>query len=202
MIEAAEQLINAHFSSRVARYGPSDARGVWNSWDSQQSRFEILAGAFDLNDKTVLDVGCGLGDFAGFLRECGVTPSSYLGVDISQEMIVAAQANYPDERFEVRDLAERPFEPESFDYVFESGIFNILVPEWEAITFGTIRAMFSACREGVALNFLSKLSGNNNPAARYSLPSEIVRFVETELSPKFTLRHDYRTNDFSVFVYK
>ena len=77
MIEAAEKVINAHFSSRMARYGSSDARGVWNSRDSQQSRFEILAGAFDLNGQTVLDVGCGLGDFAGFLHERGVTPKSY-----------------------------------------------------------------------------------------------------------------------------
>ncbi len=202
MIEAAERIIRTFHSERLAEFQADDARVVWNSRHSQESRFAVLATVGDLTGATLLDVGCGLGDFSTFLRSRNVQFASYTGIDLNAEMVSAARTKYPSETFEVRDPADEPFAAESFDYVFESGIFNFAVPEWESIARQTMRAMFQACRKGIAMNFLSKLSGNENPEAHYSQPSEILSMIEDDLSAHFVLRHDYRTNDFTVFVYK
>ncbi len=202
MIDTATDIIRNFHGARLAEYGPDDPRVVWNSRHSQESRFAVLAEVDCLEGASLLDVGCGLGDFAAYLKRRGIRYGSYLGVDINPAILDAARAKYPDIEFELRDLTESPFEPERFDYVFESGIFNIEIPDWQRVTFDTLRQMFRACRKGAAMNFLSRLSGNSNPQARYFLPSEIVAFAEVELSNKFILRHDYRTNDFTLLLYK
>ena len=202
MIKSACDIIVDHHSELLERFGPDDPRVVWNSRESQESRFAVLMEVGDFRGATVLDVGCGLGDLCGYLRRRNHAPRQYHGCDINPNMIEAAREKFSEAIFEVRDLIENPYPTGSFDYVVESGIFNIVIPDWEDVTYATLRRMFQACRRAVAVNFLSRLSGNANPAARYSLPSEILAFVESELSTRFVLRHDYRANDFTIFIYK
>lgn len=199
---AAAEAIRAHHSELLARFGHNDARVVWNSRESQESRFEVLAQVGQLDGASILDVGCGLGDLSEYLRTRGVANLSYLGIDINDDMLAAARRKYPNATFERRDLLACPLENDRFDFVFGSGIFNMVIPNWAQVTFGTLRRMYDCARKAVAVNFLSRLSGNANPAARYSLPSEILAFLERQLSGRFVLRHDYRKNDFTVFIYK
>lgn len=203
MSQTATDIILNHHSELLARFGPDDPRVLaWNSRESQESRFNVLVQVGDLANASVLDVGCGLGDLWGHLRRRNLGVRDYLGIDINSEMVEAASEKYPEARFEVRDLLEHPLPAGKFDYVFASGIFNMVIPNWEEITFRTLERMYFVSRRATAVNFLSKLSGNNNPAARYSLPSEVLTFVERELSARFALRHDYRTNDFTLFIYR
>lgn len=201
-VRNAVDIIRDHHSDLLERFGKDDPRVVWNSRESQESRFSVLVEVGDLTDATILDVGCGLGDLWAYLKRRNTGFADYLGIDINPQMLAAARDKYPQAQFEDRDLMRSPMRPNQFDYVFGSGIFNMVIPEWEKMTLQTLRYMFEACRSGVGVNFLSRLSGNSNPAAKYSLPSEILAFVERELSSRFILRHDYRMNDFSVFIYK
>jgi SAM-dependent methyltransferase len=198
----ATEIIQGFHTSRLEEFGADDARVVWNSRHSQESRFKVLAEVGDFGGASVLDVGCGLGDFASYLTDQGIAYQSYRGIDINPDMLAAARGKYPDLEFELRDLRDAPFEREQFDYVVESGIFNIKVPDFAAIAFETMRNMFAACRTAVAMNFLSAVGGSKNPDAHYWMPSDVLAYVERELSSKFVLRHDYRTNDFTIHVYK
>jgi len=203
MNDATCEFIRRHFDGRLSEYGCDDPRGVlWGTLDSQESRFEILAEVGPLRGASLLDVGCGVGDLWRYLSRQGIACDGYLGVDVNPQMIEAARRKYPNAAFEVRDIVNHPFEEEQFDYVCESGIFNVAIPDWEQVTFETLRQMFRSCRKALAANFLSCLSGNRNPEARYCSPMEIVEFISGALSDKFVLRHDYRTNDFTVYVYK
>lgn len=201
-VRSAVDIIREHHTGLLERFGKDDPRVVWNSRESQEARFAVLVEVGDLHHATILDVGCGLGDFWAYLKRKNIDFADYLGLDINPQMIVSAREKYPAARFEERDLMRSPLLPNQFDYVFASGIFNMVIPGWERMTFQTLRHMFETSRRGVAVNFLSRLSGNSNPAARYSLPSEILPFVERELTHRFALRHDYRANDFTVFLYK
>ncbi len=58
-----------------------------------------------LEKKTLLDAGCGLGDFANHFKLNGYDVTA---VDISQKMIDAAKSKYPNVDFEVLDLIEMP----------------------------------------------------------------------------------------------
>lgn len=203
MMEADLQVALAHFDGQLSRYDAGDSRAVsWNSRASQTSRFAVLSEVGDLRGSEVLDVGCGVGDLYGYLRDQEAGVASYLGIDINPRMASAARRKYPVARFEHRDLLADPPEERSFDYVFESGIFNLATPNWSEIVHPTLEAMFRACRVAVAANFLSRLSGNSDPASYYADPAELIRFVAERMSRRFVLRHDYRANDFAVFVYR
>lgn len=192
-----------HFDGQLACYDAVDPRAVsWSGPESQRSRFDVLVDVGDLNGARVLDVGSGTGALYGYLCERGVRPGAYVGIDIHPEMIARARARFPEALFELRNLLTDPVDDASFDYVVESGIFNLATPHWHDVTFGMLAAMFRACRVGVAANFLSRLSGNAQAESYYADPAEIVRFAGERLSRRFILRHDYRTNDFTLFVYR
>src|SRR5436190_19844337 len=51
----------------------------------------------------ILEVGIGHGHYSAFLGECG----QYLGVDLDEESVAAARANFPARRFEHCDILNR-----------------------------------------------------------------------------------------------
>ena len=66
--------------------------------------------------KSILDLGCGAGQMATFLRDLGV--SRYLGIDFSPRRIQRAKAICPEFDFAVADLFETPaFETRDYDCV-------------------------------------------------------------------------------------
>ena len=67
--------------------------------------------------RTVLDVGCAAGGFAG-IWESLAPGVSYTGTDVSPELIEVARETHPDRRFEVADaVGGLPFDDRSFDVV-------------------------------------------------------------------------------------
>jgi 2-polyprenyl-3-methyl-5-hydroxy-6-metoxy-1,4-benzoquinol methylase len=73
----------------------------------------------DLNGKTVLEVGCGRGDFARLLGD-KYPASKIIATDFSSAAIETARyksANPLNVRFQVADAQDLPFDDGSFDYV-------------------------------------------------------------------------------------
>jgi ubiquinone/menaquinone biosynthesis C-methylase UbiE len=65
----------------------------------------------------ILDIGCGCGRTAFFLRDMG---HSVVGIDIVPEMLDIARKLVPGVSFKLMDACELSFEDESFDYVLFS----------------------------------------------------------------------------------
>jgi SAM-dependent methyltransferase len=190
-----------HYNAILAQYGEDVKAVSWGSLESQRIRFQVLSEIGDLEGKSILDVGCGFGDFYGFLRE-RIQLKSYLGTDINQNMITLARRKYPEASFEVRDIAEDPFD-ETYDYVFTSGIFGLKVPRWRDIMERMVSRMYELSRTGTGVNFLSKYTtGEKVSDSYYADPVKIMDFVYRHLSPRVILRHDYRPNDFTLHIYK
>lgn len=57
----------------------------------------------NLNGKSVLDVGCGAGDFTNYLHKLGIQAK---GIDFSNKMLSIARKKYPDIEFENADICE------------------------------------------------------------------------------------------------
>lgn len=80
----------------------------------------------DLKGKTILDIGCGMGDFAAFCIKQGA--KKVTGIDISSNMIMTAKQRYTDEHLDFQngaiedlDLAE-----ESIDFISSSLAFHYI----------------------------------------------------------------------------
>ena len=117
--------IRRHYEPRLGSDLPHHAVLDWASAQSQLARFQIFARNVPLQDKSLLDVGCGLGDLLTYLESLGLGVR-YTGLDLLEKMVQAARRNHPGHDFMQGDIFKaNPFAPESFDVVFCSGAFNL-----------------------------------------------------------------------------
>ena len=80
----------------IEKYGIS-AQGVqWNSKYSQYKRFEILSSFIQdkIKESSIVDAGCGFGEYYNYLFDNNLKPKLYLGIDCEKEMI-----NFASKRF-------------------------------------------------------------------------------------------------------
>ena len=164
----------------------------WGGKESQEIRFKVLGEIGDIAGKSVLDVGCGLGDLYNYLKDRNV---GYTGCDIVPEMVEAARKKYPEAKFIDK------FPNQKFDYVFESGIFNLETENWMIETNSMIYKMFEMANIGIGINFLSSLSLNQKENSHYANPLDVIQFI-CLLTNKWSLRHDYKQNDFTIYAFK
>jgi len=200
-LAAYKQRYVDHFRRRLELYG-EDVRALWNSAASQATRFEALCQVSDLSGKTLLDVGSGFGDLLDFLAEKQVVLGAYCGIDLSSEMVAIARARHAGARFECRDLHEQPFGDQTFDVVVGSGLFFLPHALWDAYVGVYVAAMFACCRRAVAVNFLSAYSTNKDPESYYATPHVVLERLQQQITPRVVLRHDYRGNEFTVYLYR
>lgn len=189
------------YNGLVERYGV-DVRALnWGSRESQQLRFSVLAQVGQLNDKSLLDVGCGQGDFYGSLKEQEIKVD-YTGIDLAPKMIEIARSRFPEARFETENLlAPQSTLAADYDYVLSSGIFYYRQHEPFAFMKEMLARMFERCRLGLAFNSLSAWCGERDAGEFYADPLETLAFCRT-LTPWLTLRHDYHPRDFTIYMHK
>jgi len=100
--------------------------------DRNKSRYEYLKIIEELNPKSVLDVGCGMGlDYE--MYKSNNSNIKYCGVDACNGFIKENKKNHPEADFRVARAQELPFEDESFDLVTCRGVLEHLDSPEEAI---------------------------------------------------------------------
>jgi SAM-dependent methyltransferase len=198
-----DEKITADCYAKMIKEHKNGPQIVGWSKKGQLLRFQILSEIGDLNNKTILDVGYGLGDFYDFLtKKKGIKIKKYLGIDINSVMIEKAKKKYPKAEFQVIDLLGSPIE-ESFDYVFESGTFGVDTPNWKELTSELLVKMFKISKIGIGANFLSDfIPFKKTKGIHYNDPAEILNFANKKLNLRLILRHDYLPHDFTIFIYK
>jgi SAM-dependent methyltransferase len=198
--------INNFFTGKVKQYGLHDARSVvWISDASMTTRFRVLAEVTDLKNKTVLDVGSGLGDLYAFLKPFNV---KYTGIELSEEMAEASKKKYQEIQVIHDNFFSHDFS-DTFQIVLCSGAFNIRYPYHDEYVKRAIRKMWNVCSEAVAFNLPSALYEDakfsppfeEGMEIAYMNPEEILKFCKT-LCPQATLRHDYLPHDFTIYMYR
>lgn len=190
--------ISDYYDEHLAKHGAFSPLALsWTSQEEQLRRFQALFGVGDLKERSILDVGCGLGDFYHFLK-LHLDEFEYLGIDIVPSLIEKAREKYPQANFEVADFLE--FEGDYFDYVFCSGALSFKVPNHQEKYFAMIKKMYELSREGVAFNMLDRKGHVDDELySAYSL-EEVKEFCQT-ITPKLKVINDYSPQDFSIFLY-
>lgn len=157
------------------------------------AQFNAVAGA------SVLDVGCGVGDFYAYLRS-EFPSATYDGVDISSAMIERAQALHPSARFAATDVLTCPPE-RRWDFVVAFGVHNVRLPGAEDLLWDLLARQFELCDVAAHVSLLTDRYLGFGAAALPWDPSEVLRRALT-LTPYVALRHDYLPHDFSLTLYR
>lgn len=193
--------VKEFINTRVIEYGDDIQVAGWSSVESQRMRFDYLCRDFELKDKSILDVGCGKGDLVIYLKDKSVAFSQYTGIDISNEMINLCNNTIKDENvtFHQGTVFDTPIN--NIDVALLSGALSYRYDNAVADAKATLETLFSACRQGVALNFLSKKVDYELDKNQHYDPSMVLKWA-LDLSNNVTLYHDYPLYEFTLVVKK
>jgi SAM-dependent methyltransferase len=193
-----------YYGEKLIQHGTT-ANGVdWKDERSQILRFEQLAKIIDPNrTKSVIDVGCGYGAMLPFLRSTGYT-GSYIGTDVSSDMIAAARRLYVDDTAASFECTSDV--PEGNDVIVASGIFNVRLSfseaEWLAYIERSIGLFACRARQGFTFNCLTSYSDKDRRRADlfYADPLYFFDHCKKLYARNVALLHDYELYEFTMLV--
>lgn len=197
--EAKQKLID-NYRSLLEQHGEGPGVAHYKTIESQFMRFKQLVNIGDLSGASVLEVGCGIGDFYAYLQE-KVGNITYRGVDIVPEIVESAKRKHPDIQFECRDILSDPIS-EDFDYVLISGVFNNAIPDSVGFMRALLEASFARSKKALGFNFISTYVNYTEPDFAYFDPTELFKWCLDNLSRKVSMFHHYERTDVCVFVYR
>ncbi len=171
----------------------------WRSRKNQELRFQTLTGIGDLQGKSILDLGCGLGCLYGYLKGQG-WEGEYTGIDILNLMVEGARRRFPDARFERRDILQAP-PGRKWDYVLINGVFNHRVRDnWTWIE-QMVQAAFGLADKGLAFNVLTVELGWIDPELFYVNPRTLDEKVKKWSAGNYKIMKGYLPEDITVLLY-
>ncbi|MCK1642849.1 class I SAM-dependent methyltransferase [Bradyrhizobium sp. 157] len=196
--------VAAYYSSKLATFGATPQGVDWNSAGSHATRhrqfLRLIGGE---REASVLDLGCGFGDFLRFLRAEGHR-GAFVGYDVAPDMIAEANRLYgstPNCRWRVGS------EPtETADFAIASGIFNVKgdVPlqTWVRYVHDTMNILARAGRLGFAFNVLSLSSDLDRRRGDlyYADPGEMLTYCTRRYGRSVALLQDYGLYEFTMIV--
>ncbi len=199
--------LKEHFSPLLATHGQSFKSVDWGSREGQLLRFSVLSQVFlgksnsteatQARLDSVLDVGCGLGDYLDYLEQHHFS-LDYCGIDILPEMIAEAKRRRPHSNFSCYDIFKEKKLPETFDYTIASGIFFC---GDENLMKEAIAILFEKTKVALAFNSLSDWALDKDSSEFFACPLKTLDYCRS-LTPWVQLRHDYMPNDFTIFMHR
>lgn len=174
----------------------------WESEEAQKLRFKQLIGDIDLNDKAILDVGCGTGNLLEYIESC-FTGFNYSGIDVLPHMIKRASEKKLHGQFSCIDIFKyNPYSSKSFDVLFSSGIFNLNLGNNKEFLRDAINLFLKLARETVAFNLLWDKSEDKDTKYFYFSPEEVYLDLNNRYykSWNILIQKGYLKNDFTVHM--
>lgn len=199
MVESDFTKIVKIYQQRFEKYGVSPKTLGWDK-NTAKLRFEILASQWDLSHASILDFGCGFGDFYGFLRDKEFEGLEYHGLDINPCFIEIARGRYPDISFQVCNILEEGI-GRRFDYIFASGVFNDRMNDNISFITKILEKFNEYSVKGFGTNFLSDKVEYRHQHTFHSDPAFILS-LSYSYSNNIVLRNDYMPFEFTIFVNK
>jgi SAM-dependent methyltransferase len=198
--------VSGYYSSKLEMHGETPQGVDWNGEESQMLRFEQLCKIVSSkNQFSINDLGCGygalydylFGEFENFL---------YLGVDVSEAMILTAKKRYMDKN-QTRFVTSS--EPDKIaDYGVASGIFNVRLgrtdEEWRTYLEATLDVLDRTSNNGFAFNCLTSYSDADKMRdyLYYADPCLLFDLCKRKYSSNVALLHDYGLYEFTILVRK
>lgn len=142
---------NSEYDNYFNRYKLRSQMVAWDVPRSQYSNFNMVSKMIP-NDHSILDYGCGLGDFIKHLNNKGITYSDYLGVDINTNFINTAKKSYPDNEFQLITSVDSI--NGNYDTVCVIGVFTWFITKDDFVK--TINKLYELANKQVLITLLYK----------------------------------------------
>ncbi|WP_249262323.1 class I SAM-dependent methyltransferase [Leptospira alexanderi] len=203
------------YSKRLDQLGHDVRTLGWGSLEQQRHRFmQTLCYKNFSNDKSILDIGCGFGDYLAYLIEKNVPFKNYKGIDINPDLIDQCIKIWEGRdfhaSFRVENIAEGGQRKSIADIGIMLGLLNLnhygKIDNYN-YSFNLIRNAFSLVSETLIVDFLSSKLTPQYPKEEfvfYHDPSAILEFA-LSLTSNVVLKHDYAPipqKEFMLFLYK
>jgi SAM-dependent methyltransferase len=196
--------IAAYYASKLEAHGSTPQGVDWNGIASQERRHRQFLRLLDGKpNASVIDLGCGFGDFLRFLRAEGYR-GRFTGYDIAPAMIEKARELHGETDDRQWRIGAEPLDVA--DFAIASGIFNVRgdVADdiWTRHVHRTIDILARAGRQGFAFNVLSMSS---DPERRrrevyYAEPTVMLGHCLSKYGRSVALLQDYGLYEFTVLV--
>jgi cyclopropane fatty-acyl-phospholipid synthase-like methyltransferase len=167
----------------------------WQSEDDQFERFVASSASLHSNC-SILDVGCGQGDFYEFIRS-RYKGIEYKGIDVSEKMIIKAKEKHGN--FENKDILNFN---EKFDYVFALGTFNLCVENQYEYLIEHINKCFSCCKKAIAIALTSEASDIKYERPIYYYCPKKVLDLALQVSPYISINTAILPSEIILSIYK
>jgi SAM-dependent methyltransferase len=196
-----DEIVKDFFNKLVEKHGYDPKSLAYGSEKSQKIKFDIVTGVGIKDNCSVLDVGCGFGDYFNYLKQKGIKNIKYCGIDISNKIVELAK-----EKNSLTNIIQGDFldlsNDEKFDYVVSLG-FNCVKTgsNWETLI-QVLEKMWKLCKIGIAYNAVSTFSEISPREIYFVSPVKVMDYIMNNLTHKVIFRHDYMQHDFTIYAYK
>lgn len=185
----------------------------WESRTAQYKRFSVLVDSVFLHKSSILDIGCGLADLFHFITQGFGYNINYTGIDLSPKMIALAKEQLKNIPLPANNnsaitllqqdiFSDNPYNADSFDYVYSSGIFNLNLGNNLEFLKKAFLLFASICKKAFVCSLLSDTSDDKEDLYYYYNKDSVSRML-AELKndyplSSFKIVDDYLINDFSI----
>lgn len=201
--------IGDFYSEGLRRLGANSLGVGWNGNDAQKIRYDQLTKLINFDSEvSICDYGCGYGYYFTYLSKfVEEWRGKYVGYDLSKDMIEAAIKMHG-MNDEVHTFKIGSEIDEQFDYIVESGVFNLRFEksdeECKEYILSVLNLFDKYSKKGFAFNALTKYSDKEKMRSDlyYADPLELFDYCKRNFSRNVALLHDYKLYDFTIIVRK
>ena len=192
------------YNHRLSKFGYDIRTLGWGGDKNRQFlRFKIaleLEHYVKRNIKSVLDIGCGFGDFGDYLSK-KYPDITYKGLEINPQLVTVAHSIFPTLDISVGDVLDMNLP--KYDLVTSSGIFNYILENQDNITYidTMIRKFYHLSNLGVSVDFMSSYVDFKHPNAFHLEESHAINIAKKN-SKRCVLRNDYLDFEYCLYILK
>ncbi len=221
MEDLEREYLISYYDKRIGFLGKTPAALGWSE-KGQLARYEaalaLFAGALPekgeqsknsrLDGASILDYGCGMGDFYGFLLGKGIRGINYSGFDINPGLVGIAQARCMEKNrdpeffsFGVLDIDKGEL-PGFYDYSLICGVFNQRLEGILDSAKRCIEKVWSRTKRALVFDALSgsgKQKGRD-AGLQYYDPGEMLDFAKKVPGAAASLHEDLAEDDLILYL--
>ncbi|HOJ49612.1 MAG TPA: class I SAM-dependent methyltransferase [Spirochaetota bacterium] len=192
------------YKESIKKYSPFSVKALrWNSKESQLVRFRSLLRLGDFQNKSLLDVGCGIADLFFFLKENSFN-IKYTGIEILKEFFDTAKIRlngYENINLINNDFFNHKF-TNSYDFTICNGSLNLKEDDNYRLLFDFINKSISITNNAIGVTLLKEADGYIKDERLFHYDQKIVESLLNEMNIKnYKIFSDYADNDFTVLIY-